>query len=70
MRWIVEQLRDERAQDAFEYLLTVGTLLVLMAAALLAFDAVVAQLVGLVCPAVDTANGLAAIGSCITSVGP
>jgi hypothetical protein len=69
MRWI-ERLTEERAQDAFEYLLTVGTLVVLFVGALLAFDPVVRAVVGLVCPGVDTANGLVAVGSCITSVGP
>ncbi len=57
--------RSEEAQNAFEYLLVIGSVVVGFVAALLAFDVVIAQLVGLVCPAVDTANALAAIGSCI-----
>jgi hypothetical protein len=37
-----------------------------MVLSLMAFDTVVAGILGLVCPAVDTGNPFAAIGSCIT----
>ena len=58
--------KDDDAQDAFEYMLAVGGVVVTMVIALMAFDAVIAGILGLVCPAVDTADPLAAIGSCIT----
>ena len=58
--------RSEEAQDAFEYLLVIGGVVVGIIVALLAFDVVVAQVVGHLCPSVDTANPLSAIGNCIT----
>jgi hypothetical protein len=57
--------RSEEAQNAFEYLLLIGGLLVAIAGGLLGINAVVAQVVGLVCPSVDTANALSAIGNCV-----
>ena len=54
-------------QNSFEYLLTVGTIVVAFVAALFAFDQLIQIFLGHVCPAVDTANPLVAIGSCITS---
>lgn len=63
------QVATEDAQNVFEYVLTVGLVVVAMVASFLAFDAVVAQVVGFACPAVDTADGLAAVGSCITTMG-
>jgi len=64
-RW----LRTSAAQNTVEYLLVLGTLVVALALAFLTFDVVVAQIVGLACPGIDTANGAAAIGTCITSAG-
>jgi hypothetical protein len=42
---------------------------VALVAAFLSLDVVVEQIVGFACPGVDTANGLVAAGSCITSIG-
>jgi len=58
---------SEAAQGAFEYVLTVGVVVVLMAIGLMAFGEVVRLFVGNLCPSVDTGNPLVAIGSCITS---
>jgi hypothetical protein len=57
--------RSERAQDAIEYLLVTGGVAVAFAVALLTFDAVIVEVAGHVCPSVDTANALAAVGSCL-----
>jgi Flp pilus assembly pilin Flp len=65
----IKRLRTDDAQNAFEYVLTAGLVVVAMVVAFLAFDAVIAQILGFVCPAVDTSDGLAAVGSCITSIG-
>jgi hypothetical protein len=65
--FVVWLLADERAQDAFEYLLVVGAVVVAMAAALIAgFALLLPEVVGLVCPAVDTAaNPVATFKSCL-----
>lgn len=57
---------DDHAQDTVEYMLVVGAVVVAMVVSFMAFDAVIAGILGLVCPAVDTGNPLAAIGTCIT----
>lgn len=62
-------MRNERAQNTFEYVIAVGVLAVGIAATLWGIDAVVEQVVGFACPSVDTADGLATVGSCITSIG-
>lgn len=54
------------AQDTLEYMLIVGGVVVAIVISLMAFDTLVAGILGLVCPAVDTADPLAAIGTCIT----
>lgn len=65
----MNQIADRRAQNTFEYVLMVGVVVVALAVSFLAFDVVVEQVMGLACPGVDTADGLSAVGSCITSVG-
>lgn len=60
-------LKSDHAQNTFEYLLAVGGVMVLIIAGLYGLDVVVEQLVGHLCPSVDTANPLVAAGSCITS---
>lgn len=64
---VVWLLADERAQDTFEYLLVVGAIVVAMAAALIAGLALLLpEVVGLVCPAVDTAaSPVATFKSCL-----
>ena len=57
----------ESAQGALEYLLAVGGVVVVLILGLMAFDQVVQIVVGHLCPSVDTADALAAVGSCITS---
>lgn len=56
---------SEEAQNTFEYVLVIGSVVIAFVAGFLAFDAVIPQVVGLVCPSVDTANALSAIGNCI-----
>ncbi len=63
---LARMVRADEAQDAYEYMLVIGSLIVLMIAGLLGFDAVVGQLLDLACPSVDTAAGVGAtVGSCI-----
>jgi len=61
--------RDDRGQDTLEYLVVIGGLVVAMVIGLLGFDVVIQGLLGHLCPSVDTANPLVAVGSCITSIG-
>jgi hypothetical protein len=57
---------DEGAQDSFEYMLTVGTIVVVLASAWFVFFQLVPQVVGHACPSVDTAVSPAASnGSCV-----
>ncbi len=59
-------VRAEAGQDAYEYILVVGSVVVLTLLGLFGFDAIVAQLLDLACPSVDTAVGVGAtVGSCI-----
>ncbi len=62
---------DERAQDAFEYLLVTGVVAVALAVALvIGFEALVPTVVNHSCPSIDTSNasgGVSANGACITS---
>lgn len=48
--------REDVAQDTFEYMLTIGIVVVLVIAGLMAMDDVVAGALGNVCPSVDTAK--------------
>ena len=57
--------RGEAGQNAFEYMLVLGGVVAAVVAALLTFDVLIAEFVGHVCPGVDTANGLSAVGDCI-----
>lgn len=60
-RLVLALLRGETAQEAFEYLLVIGAVVVVMAAAIIAGLALLLpEIVGLVCPAVDTAADPAA----------
>jgi hypothetical protein len=63
----LRRLREERAQNTFEYLMVVGAVVVAMVAALiLGFELLLPQVAGLVCPSVDTAaDPIAIIGSCL-----
>ena len=57
---------SDAAQDSFEYLLVIGGAVLVLILALLAFDTVVAEVLGASCPSVDTAKGIAATaGSCL-----
>lgn len=59
-------LIDDGAQDTYEYLLVVAAVVVVMVIGLMAFDAVLVQVLGASCPSVDTAKGVAATaGSCV-----
>ncbi len=70
MRWR-SLVRSQGGQGALEYLLVVGAVVVAMAVAFMGFDSVIGELLGHVCPSVDTAaNPLATVGSCIASAGP
>ncbi len=57
---------QERGQGSIEYLLVVGTVVVLIVGGLsVGFAARVPHIAGLLCPAVDTANAAVAAGSCL-----
>ncbi|MEZ4503840.1 MAG: hypothetical protein R3C39_14555 [Dehalococcoidia bacterium] len=60
-------LGSDSAQDTLEYLLTVASIVVAVILGLLGFDQLIQLFVGHLCPSVDTANPLVAIGTCITS---
>jgi|GEM_PF-2262328 len=63
---IRQPTRDDRGQDAFEYMLAAGTLVVVLFLGLLAFRELAPMVVGNSCPAVDTAADPGATeGSCI-----
>jgi hypothetical protein len=66
---VTAQLRKyttaEEGQGTFEYLIVTGIFAVALVSALLAFDALIVEVVGHVCPSVDTANVAVTIGSCI-----
>jgi len=62
-------LRDDRGQDAFEYLLVLGTLVVALVIGFMAFDAMVGQVVAHSCPSVDTVVSTTA-GQCIETATP
>ena len=62
----MKSLRQERGQGSIEYLLVVATLVVLIVGGLtVGSAALMPQVAGLLCPAVDTANAAAAPGSCL-----
>ena len=64
----VIRLSDEKAQDAFDYLLTTGVIVVVVASAWFVFFQLVPQVVGHACPSVDTAASPAATNdSCVTT---
>jgi hypothetical protein len=60
-------LRGDEAVDGFEHLLVVGTVVVVLVGGLiLGFEQILPQVVGLACPAIDTASTPAATaGSCL-----
>lgn len=58
--------RDERGQDAFEYLLVLGAVVVAIVISFAAFDAVVFDVSGTACESVDTAASTEA-GDCINT---
>ncbi len=64
---VILLLADRRAQDTFEYLLVIGAVVVAMAAALIAgFTLLLPEIVGVVCPAIDTAaDPVATFKSCL-----
>ncbi|GAB4320773.1 MAG: hypothetical protein Kow0010_00760 [Dehalococcoidia bacterium] len=56
---------DERAQNAFEYLLVTGVIVVAFVGALIAGVALlIPEVVGYVCPSVDPLGG-GGVGSCL-----
>ena len=66
--WVVSALlREERAQNTFEYVLVIGAVVVAMVGAMIVgFKLLLPEIAGLVCPSVDTAaNPVATIGSCL-----
>jgi hypothetical protein len=67
LRLLLKLLHDEAAQNSFEYLLVLGGVAVLiMAALVMGFPAVVHAIVALACPSIDTgAVGPATYGSCL-----
>jgi len=70
--WAASALvREERAQNAFEYLLIIGAVVVAMVGAMIVgFKLLLPEIAGLVCPSVDTAaNPIATIGSCLQEIG-
>jgi hypothetical protein len=71
VRRILCRLHEERAQNAFEYMLVVGAVVVATVAALIVgFKLLLPEVTGLICPSVDTAaNPVATIGSCLRSIG-
>lgn len=60
-------LREGDAQNVLEYLLVLGGAAIAMAAILsLGFDVLVPQVVGHICPSVDTGvNPISQVGACI-----
>lgn len=62
---LVQLHSRQSAEDAVEYLIVAGAVVVAMVAAMFAFDDVVVSVLDHVCPSVDTANPAVAIGSCI-----
>lgn len=65
LRWVTRASGDEQGQGTFEYLMVSGVVVVAFVAGLFAFDSVVVEVVGHVCPSVDTANPVVAVGSCL-----
>ena len=68
---VLALLREERAQNTFEYILVFGAVAVAMVGAMIVgFELLLPQVAGLVCPSVDTAaNPIATIGSCLQEIG-
>ena len=70
MSLIARLFSDQRAQNTFEYLLVGGVVVVLIVSVMIAgFQLLIPQLVGHVCPAVDTGfptgSPAATPGSCV-----
>lgn len=65
LRWVRRASGDERGQGTFEYLMVSGVVVIAFVTGLFAFDSVVVEVVGHVCPSVDTANPVVAVGSCL-----
>ena len=61
------KLKEERGQNTLEYLMVVGAIAVVIASLLiLGFSTLLPQVLGYVCPSVDTAaNPGSTIGSCL-----
>jgi len=64
-------LSRDGAQNSLEYLIVIGTVVVAIAAALfVGFPSIAHQVMGFICPAVDTAVGSppvpSAVGACIS----
>ena len=66
VRTCLDRLHSEAAQGTFDYLLATGIFVVALVSGLFAFDAVIVDIVGHICPSVDTADPLAAVGSCLS----
>ena len=61
----MKSLRQQQGQGSVEYLLVVATVVVIIVGAMaVGFAAILPQVAGLVCPAVDTASA-AAPNSCL-----
>lgn len=57
--------RETCAQDAFDYLLTGGVVVVAMYLGFLGLKVLIPAVAGLACPVIDAATG-SAVGACIT----
>lgn len=56
--------RSEEAQDAFEYVLVIGTVAVALVASMYGFKAIVLAVLGHACDSVDTGVSVS-VGSCL-----
>ena len=68
MKWCISvatKLSDEAAQDAFEYVLATGAVMVAFVAGLLLIDAAIPAILGVMCPVIDAATPGVTVGSCL-----
>lgn len=63
-------MKAETGQNAFEYTLVLGVVVVAIMAATLSLGMLVNVFAAASCPAVDTADGPAAVGECLATATP
>ena len=70
MRSVRQLIEGEQGQDSFEYLLIVGVVVApLLVALIVGVELLIPEVVGYICPSVDTAaNPIATVGSCVTNI--